>query len=202
LLKTLWKNSSGYRTVTLQLECFSGLHHSRATAHSLHTIERVDRPKPWDYTVATVAHHRTSPPPKVFSVLHVALAIPLIAYAGSLVSAASMQEPKPIPTNAVEADAASLAAGKKLFASNCASCHGETAQGDGKAGATLNPKPPSLVDATWIHGSSDGEIFGVIRDGVKDTGMKAFGSRMTAHQMWDVVNYLRSIASDTPSTPR
>ena len=109
---------------------------------------------------------------------------------------------KPIPTNTVEADAASLAAGKKLFASNCASCHGETAQGDGKAGATLNPKPPNLADATWIHGSSDGEIFSVIRDGVKDTGMKAFGSRMTAHQMWDVVNYLRSIGPDTSSTPR
>jgi cbb3-type cytochrome c oxidase subunit III len=105
-------------------------------------------------------------------------------------------------TNAVEADAASVAAGKKLFASNCASCHGETGQGDGKAGATLNPKPPSLVDATWIHGSSDGEIFNVIRDGVKDTGMKAFASRMTAHQMWDVVNYLRSIGPDASSTPR
>jgi len=109
---------------------------------------------------------------------------------------------KPIQSNTVEADAASLAAGKRLFASNCASCHGETAQGDGKAGATLNPKPPNLVDATWIHGSSDGEIFGVIRDGVKDTGMKAFASRMTAHQMWDVVNYLRSIGPDPSSTPR
>ena len=39
-------------------------------------------------------------------------------------------------------------------------------------------------------------------DGVKDTGMKAFASRMTTHQIWDVVNYLRSIGPDTPSTPR
>jgi mono/diheme cytochrome c family protein len=113
-----------------------------------------------------------------------------------------MQAPKPTPTNIVEADAASLAAGKKLFASNCASCHGEAALGDGKAGATLNPKPANLADATWTHGSSDGEIFSVIRDGVKDTGMKAFGSRMTAHQIWDVVNYLRSIGPDTSSAPR
>jgi len=118
----------------------------------------------------------------------------------SFVLAASMQATN--PPNTVAADATSIAAGKKLFSTNCASCHGETAQGDGKAGRTLNPKPPSLVDATWIHGSSDGEIFTLIRDGVKDTGMKAFGSRMTAHQMWDVVNYLRSIGPDTPSTPR
>jgi high-affinity iron transporter len=106
------------------------------------------------------------------------------------------------PANPVASDATSIAAGKKLYASNCASCHGDTAQGDGRAGKQLNPPPPSLVDATWIHGSSDGEIFLVIRDGVKDTGMKSFGSRMTTHQIWDVVNYLRSIGPDSASTPR
>ena len=106
------------------------------------------------------------------------------------------------PANPVTPDATSIAAGKKLYASNCASCHGDTGQGDGRAGKQLNPQPANLVDATWIHGSTDVEIFLVIRDGVKDTGMKAFGSRMTTHQMWDVVNYLRSIGPDSASTPR
>ncbi len=102
------------------------------------------------------------------------------------------------PTNTVTADAASVAAGKKLFASNCASCHGDTAHGDGRAGKTLTPPPSDLTDDTWIHGSTDGDIFVVIRDGVKDTGMKPFGSKMTAHQMWDVVNFLRSIGPNAP----
>ena len=106
------------------------------------------------------------------------------------------------PANPVTSDATSIAAGKKLYASNCASCHGDTGQGDGRAGKQLSPPPANLVDATWIHGSTDGEIFLVIRDGVKDTGMKAFGSRMTTHQMWDVLNYLRSIGPDSASTPR
>jgi len=106
------------------------------------------------------------------------------------------------PTNTVAADAASIAAGKKLYASNCASCHGETGLGDGRAGKTLAPPPANLVDETWIHGSTDGEIFLVIRDGVKDTGMKPFGSKMTAHQLWDVVNFLRSIGPDSSKTPR
>jgi len=35
----------------------------------------------------------------------------------------------------------------------------------------------------------------VIRDGVKSTGMKPHARKMTAHQMWDVVNYVRSIAA-------
>jgi high-affinity iron transporter len=103
------------------------------------------------------------------------------------------------PANTVTADATSLAAGKKLYDANCASCHGDTGRGDGRAGKTLTPAPANLVDETWIHGSTDGEIFVVIRDGVKQTGMKPFGSRMTAHQMWDVVNYVRSIG---PSSPR
>jgi cbb3-type cytochrome c oxidase subunit III len=117
----------------------------------------------------------------------------------SIAIAAAFQASQPAaPTNPVQADAASVAAGRKLFMSNCASCHGETGQGDGRAGKQLNPPPANLTDATWLHGSTDGEIFVVIRDGVKDTGMKAFASRMTAHQMWDVVNYLRSIGPGAP----
>jgi mono/diheme cytochrome c family protein len=114
----------------------------------------------------------------------------------ALILAATLQSTP--PANTVAADETSLAAGKKLYAANCASCHGETAQGDGRAGKTLTPPPANLVDETWLHGSSDGEIFVVIRDGVKQTGMKAFGSRMTTHQMWDVVNYLRSIGPGSP----
>jgi mono/diheme cytochrome c family protein len=118
----------------------------------------------------------------------------------TLALVATLQATK--PTNPVQADAASMAAGKKLYDSNCASCHGDTGLGDGRAGKTLTPPPANLTDDTWIHGSTDGEIFLVIRDGVKDTGMKPFGSKMTAHQMWDVVNYLRSIGPDSTRTAR
>jgi mono/diheme cytochrome c family protein len=95
--------------------------------------------------------------------------------------------------NPVKADATSIAAGKQAYDKQCAGCHGDTGKGDGAMGEELNPKPANLVDADWKHGSSDGEIFVVIRDGIKTTGMKPFGRKMTAHQMWDTVNYLRSI---------
>jgi mono/diheme cytochrome c family protein len=95
--------------------------------------------------------------------------------------------------NAVPANAASIAAGKQLYDKQCAGCHGDTGTGDGAMGEELNPKPANLVDADWKHGSSDGEIFVVIRDGVKNSGMKPYAGKLTAHQMWDVVNFLRSI---------
>jgi len=95
--------------------------------------------------------------------------------------------------NTVPANAASVAAGKQQYDKQCAGCHGDTGRGDGAMGEELNPKPANLVDADWKHGSSDGEIFVVIRDGIKNTGMRPFAKKLTAHQMWDVVNYLRSI---------
>jgi mono/diheme cytochrome c family protein len=95
--------------------------------------------------------------------------------------------------NPVAPDAQSVASGKALYAKHCSQCHGESGKGDGEMADEYTPKPANLTDAEWKHGSSDGEIFVVIRDGVKNTGMKAFGKKITTHQMWDVVNYLRSI---------
>ena len=95
--------------------------------------------------------------------------------------------------NPAPANAASLAAGRQLYDKQCAGCHGDAGKGDGAMGEELNPKPANLVDADWKHGSTDGEIFVVIRDGVKNSGMKPYARKLAARQMWDVVNYLRSI---------
>jgi len=96
-------------------------------------------------------------------------------------------------TNPVKADATSIAAGKQIFDKQCAACHGETGKGDGKMAAQVDPKPSDLTDADWKHGSTDGELYLVIHDGAKNTAMKPYGSKLTAHQIWDVVNYVRSI---------
>jgi mono/diheme cytochrome c family protein len=100
--------------------------------------------------------------------------------------AAKMQNP-------VKADATSIAAGQKLYDANCAGCHGDSGKGDGSMGADLNPKPSDLTDAEWKHGTTDGELFLVIRDGARNTGMKSFRSKLTTQQIWQVVNYIRSI---------
>jgi mono/diheme cytochrome c family protein len=95
--------------------------------------------------------------------------------------------------NPVAADATSVAEGQKLYTKYCSECHGDAGKGDGEMSGDLNPKPADLTDAEWKHGSTDGEIFVVIRDGVKGTGMKPFSKKMETHQIWDVVNYIRSI---------
>src|SRR5262245_16831287 len=69
--------------------------------------------------------------------------------------------------NPVKSSPESVAAGGKIFQDQCARCHGSAGIGDGKDGAKLDPKPSNLTDASWKHGSTDGEIFTVIRDGAK-----------------------------------
>jgi mono/diheme cytochrome c family protein len=102
--------------------------------------------------------------------------------------------------NPVPANAASLGAGKKLYDTQCASCHGPTGKGDGKGGALLKPLPADLTDKEWKHGGTDADLYTTIRDGVKQTGMAAYGSRIPARDIWNLVNYLRTLGPTPPKS--
>lgn len=60
------------------------------------------------------------------------------------------------------------------FADHCAFCHGNDGSGDTMMGHGLYPKPPDLR-AKETQDLSDGEIFWIIENGVRLTGMPAFG---------------------------
>ncbi len=98
--------------------------------------------------------------------------------------AQKMKNPEP-------ANAESVEAGGKLYTRHCASCHGIAGKGDG--GMALSGGTPSdLTDAEWDYGASDGEIFVAIRDGVS-SDMLAYKDKLSDKQIWQVVNFLRSI---------
>jgi mono/diheme cytochrome c family protein len=98
--------------------------------------------------------------------------------------AQKLKNPEPKNDETVEA-------GKKLYQRHCASCHGPNGKGDG--GMALSGGTPSdLTDETWDYGSTDGEIFTVIRDGVS-SDMLAYKDKLNDKQIWQIVHYLRSI---------
>jgi cytochrome c oxidase cbb3-type subunit III len=86
--------------------------------------------------------------------------------------------------NPHEGDANAAATGAKLFvAYNCIDCHG--ADGSGAMG-------PSLADGRWHFGGAPAEIFESIYQG-RPEGMPAWGSLISADQIWMLVTYLKSL---------
>ena len=91
----------------------------------------------------------------------------------------------------------SIAAGAATYDRQCTMCHGATGRGDGQlaaATAAYGSRPSNLADATWQHGSSDGELFVTIRDGIgPDFAMDAYRERLTEPDIWNLVNYLKTL---------
>jgi mono/diheme cytochrome c family protein len=104
--------------------------------------------------------------------------------------------------NPVAATPASIKAGMSVYGQNCRQCHGLRLHGDGPL-APKNPKPADLTDATWDHGSSDGEIFAVIWNGApsrnppKESEMKPMKDTLVEKDVWNVINYIRSMGPKT-----
>jgi mono/diheme cytochrome c family protein len=99
--------------------------------------------------------------------------------------------------NPVQPTPKSIESGRQAYNRACRQCHGPKGLGDGPL-APKNPSPADLTDAEWKYGSSDGEIFAIISNGVGgDSEMKGHRSEMTVTDMWNVVNYLRSIGPQT-----
>jgi mono/diheme cytochrome c family protein len=95
--------------------------------------------------------------------------------------------------NPVASSAESIAAGKALYTRNCRFCHGDDAKGNGQM-APKDTHPSDLTDAKWDRGDSDGEIFVVLRDGAgPDFKMKGYKGRVPDNDLWNIVNFLRSV---------
>jgi mono/diheme cytochrome c family protein len=89
----------------------------------------------------------------------------------------------------VAVTATSQAAGKALFAINCAMCHGSTPAVRGPVGNKLIPPPPSL-DQALLKERSDAHLFTAITRGFGR--MPPFQDKLRPQDRWDLVNYLRT----------
>jgi len=90
----------------------------------------------------------------------------------------------------------SIAAGNSIYDTDCASCHGPDAHTPTAAGQGMLPRTVAL-DSAGVQSYSDRELFSIIREGIRFTGMPGFARAETSEQIWYVVDYLRAIA-DSP----
>lgn len=103
------------------------------------------------------------------------------------VKPASMEKKNPVaPTPE------GLASAKKMYGYDCAMCHGASGDGKGDLVGSMSLTMKDWRDPGALNGISDSEIYEIITKGKgKMTGE---GDRLPANQVWNMVNYVRSLA--------
>ena len=120
-------------------------------------------------------------------------------------SAFAAKCPQPRKTKSAPASIAKLdktkkadkAHGKALFQKKakpmaCKMCHGKKGGGDGKLGKALKPAPRNFACAATMKKISAGQMFYIIKNGSKGTGMVAHKKTLKDKDIWDVIKYIRS----------
>jgi mono/diheme cytochrome c family protein len=97
--------------------------------------------------------------------------------------------------NPVKPSAESLARGKKDYGLDCAMCHGANGNGKGDLATDMKLNLKDYRDPASLKEVTDGEIFYIIKNGKGE--MTGEGDRRKASELWDMVNYVRSL-SRTP----
>jgi mono/diheme cytochrome c family protein len=86
--------------------------------------------------------------------------------------------------------------GFKEFNAMCTGCHGAPGKTARAVGKGLSPRPPDLAEAvrTW----DDGNLFWIIKNGIKMTGMPAFGRTHDDQTIWNIVAFVKKLPGMTP----
>jgi mono/diheme cytochrome c family protein len=89
-----------------------------------------------------------------------------------------------------------LRTGFRHYQENCATCHGAPGVEASEIGQGLNPYPPEL--ATESQEANPKELFWIVKNGIKMTGMPAFGVTHTDPEIWAIVAFLQKMPKMTP----
>ena len=85
-----------------------------------------------------------------------------------------------------------LKAGLAHYKENCVMCHGAPGVEESEAGMGLNPPAPDLTLPS-IQRMSDGELFWVVSNGIRMTGMPAFSLTHKPEEIWHMVAFIRHL---------
>jgi mono/diheme cytochrome c family protein len=101
--------------------------------------------------------------------------------------------------NPVSASPEIIAAGLEHFADHCATCHANDGSGNTEMGRNFYPKVPDMR-LPRTQGLTDGELFYIIENGVRLTGMPAWttGTPEGERSSWHLVHFIRHLPSLTP----
>ena len=111
----------------------------------------------------------------------------------ALLVSADADDPNKLTTYQPLTTPADLTSGKVLFATNCAPCHGASAEG--KVG-------PNLTDEYWLHGGEVNHVYKTIKFGVQGKGMVAWKGKLSGKQILQVSSYILSLQGSKPANAK
>jgi mono/diheme cytochrome c family protein len=109
-------------------------------------------------------------------------------------AARGLQNPVPLREDVI-------AQSRAHFADHCASCHGNDGKGRTEIGRALYPRSPDLT-ASGTQDLSDGELFYMIENGIRFTGMPGWGAAGRPEESWKLVHFIRHLPRLTDSELR
>jgi mono/diheme cytochrome c family protein len=87
---------------------------------------------------------------------------------------------------------ASIEEGDNLFGTECSECHGNTGRNPTDAGRWMYPRAADLGSAD-VQQYSDRELFWIVENGIRLSGMPAFGRVESDEHIWDLVHFVRTL---------
>ncbi len=87
--------------------------------------------------------------------------------------------------------------GGRHFQEHCAVCHGDDGAGKSEIGRNLYPKAPDMR-ASGTQELTDGELYFIIMNGIRYTGMPAWEGEHTPEETWKLVSFIRRMPRLTP----
>ena len=104
----------------------------------------------------------------------------------------SVAKRAPDRKNPVAASPEVLARALRGYREMCVTCHGAPGVDPSEIGEGLNPPAPDLTLAK-VQARSDGELFWIVSNGIRMTGMPAFGPTHKEQAIWNMVAFVRHL---------
>jgi len=95
----------------------------------------------------------------------------------------------PIPVNSD-----TLATGRQIYMQSCALCHGDNGHGQTTLGRAMYPPAMDLTSPHVQHWD-DGEMYWIIQNGARMTGMPSWKGTISSENTWKLVHYIRQLSN-------